>query len=185
MSDSLQAHGLQHAKVPCPSLSPRVCSNSCPLTRWCHPTISSSVIPFSSCLQSFPASGSFPVSWLLASGDQSTGASASASVFPMNIQGWFPLELITQFTQWLTSFQSCFNYPTHFFFSLDCRGEGNGNPLQYSRLENPMDRGAWQATVHGVSKSWTWLSDFTSLHFILKQIHHISSINSSVCIINS
>ena len=72
-----------------------------------------------------------------------------------------------------------------FFFSLECRGEGNGNPLQYSRLENPMDRGSWQATVHGVSKSWTWLSDFTSLHFILKQIHHISSINSSVCIINS
>ena len=90
-----------------------------------------------------PASGSFPVSQLFAWGGQSVGASASASVFPMNIQGWFPLELITQFTQWLTSFQSCFNYPTHFFFSLECRGEGNGNPLQYSRLENPMDGGAW------------------------------------------
>ena len=71
--------------------SPKVCSNSCPLSRWCHPTISSSVIPFPSCLQSFPASGSFPVSQLFTSGVQSIGASASASVLPMNIQGWFPL----------------------------------------------------------------------------------------------
>ena len=72
----------------------RVWSNSCPLSQWCHPTISSSVVPFSSRLQSFPASGSFPMSGLFTSGDQSIGASASASVFPMNIQGWFPLELI-------------------------------------------------------------------------------------------
>ena len=71
--------------------SPRVCSNSCPLSRWCHPTISSSVIPFPSCLRSFPASGSFPVSQLFTSSVQSIGASASASVLPMNIQGWFPL----------------------------------------------------------------------------------------------
>ena len=70
MSDSLQCHGLQHSRLPCPSLSPRVCSNSCPSSRWCHPTISSSVNPFSSCLQSFPATGSFPVSQLFASGDQ-------------------------------------------------------------------------------------------------------------------
>ena len=75
------------------SLSPEVCSHSCPLSRWCHPTISSSVTPFSSCLQSFPASGSFPVSQFFASGSQSFGASASASVLPMNIQGWFPLGL--------------------------------------------------------------------------------------------
>ena len=81
------------ARLACPSLSPRVCSNSCPLTRWCHPTISSFVTPFSFCLQSFPALGSFPVSQLLASGGQRIGASASASVLPLNIQAWFPLGL--------------------------------------------------------------------------------------------
>ena len=93
MSDSLWPHVLQHTRLPCPSPSPGVCSHSCPFSRWCHPTISSSVVPFSSRLQSFPASGSFPMSWLFASAGQSTGASASASVLPMNIQGWFPLGL--------------------------------------------------------------------------------------------
>ena len=88
---TLRPHGLQHARLPCPSLSPRVCSNSCPLSWWCHPTISSSVSPLSSCTQSFPASGSFPVSQYFTSGSQSIGA--SASVLPMNIQGWFPLGL--------------------------------------------------------------------------------------------
>ena len=91
VSDSLWRHGLQHTRFPCLSPSPGVCSNSCPSSQWCHPTISSSVIPFS-CPQSFPASGS-PVSWLFASGDQSVGASALASVLPLNIQCWFPLEL--------------------------------------------------------------------------------------------
>ena len=90
---TLRPPGLQHARLPCPSLSPGVCLNSCPSSRWCHPTISPSVIPFSSCLQSFPASESFPVSQLLTSGGQNTEASASASVLPMNIQGWFPLGL--------------------------------------------------------------------------------------------
>ena len=89
-SNSLWPHGLQHIRLPCPSLSPGVCSNSCPL-RWCHPTISSSVVPFSSRLQSFPASGSFQMSQLFESGGQSTGVSASSSVLPMNIQDWFPL----------------------------------------------------------------------------------------------
>ena len=93
MSDSLLPHGLQHARLLCPSPSPGACSNSCPLSRWCHPTISSSVVPFSSCLQSFPASASFLMSQFFTSGGQSIGASASASVLPMNIQGWFPLEL--------------------------------------------------------------------------------------------
>ena len=93
MSDSLWPHGLQHARLPCPSPTPRACSNSCPSSQWCHPIISSSVIPFSSCLQSFPASGSFPVSQFFASDSQSLGASASASVLPMNIQDWFPLWL--------------------------------------------------------------------------------------------
>ena len=84
MSDSLWPHGLQHARPPCPSSTPSVYSNSCPLSWWCHPTISSSVIPFSSRLQSFPASGSFQMSQLFASGGQSIGVSASASVLPMN-----------------------------------------------------------------------------------------------------
>ena len=93
MSNSLQPHGLQHARFPCPSPTLRACSNLCPLSRWCHPTISSSVIPFSSCLQTFPASGSFPVSHFFASGGQSIGASASALVLSRNIQGCFPLGL--------------------------------------------------------------------------------------------
>ena len=91
MSDSLWPHGLQHTRLPCSSLSPRICSNPCPLSWWCHPTISSSVVPYSSCLQSFPASRSFQMSQLFMSGGQSTGASASASVLTMNIQGWFLL----------------------------------------------------------------------------------------------
>ena len=91
MSDSLRPHGLQHARPPCPSPTPRVYSNSCPLSQWCHPTISSSVIPFSSHLQSCPASGSFPMSQFFASGGQSIGVSASTSVLPMNIQDWCPL----------------------------------------------------------------------------------------------
>ena len=91
MSNSLQPHGQQHAKFSCPSPSPGVCSNSYPLSQWCHPTISSSVIPFSSCLQSCLASGSFLMSQFFASGGQSIGVSASTSVLPMNIQDWFPL----------------------------------------------------------------------------------------------
>ena len=93
VSNSLRPHGLQHARLPCPSPTPRVYSNSCPFSQWCHPTISSSVTRFSSCPQSFPASGSFLISQLFASGGQNIGASASASLFPMNIQGWFSLGL--------------------------------------------------------------------------------------------
>ena len=88
LSDSLWPHGLQHTPLPCPSPTPGVYSNSCPLSRWCHPTISSSVVPFFSCLRSFPALGFFPVSQFFALGGQSIGVSASASVLPMN---WFPL----------------------------------------------------------------------------------------------
>ena len=98
VSDSLQPHGLQHARPPCPSPTLGVYSNSCPLNQWCHPTISSSVIPFSLCLQSFPASGSFPISQFFASGGQSIGVSASTSVLPMNIQDWFPL----RWTGWIS-----------------------------------------------------------------------------------
>ena len=91
MSDSLPPHGLQHTSPPCSSPTPGVYSNSCPLSWWCHPTISSSVVPFSSHLQSFPASGSFLMSQFFASGGQSIGVPASASVLPMTIQDWFPL----------------------------------------------------------------------------------------------
>ena len=93
MSSSLQPHGLQHARLPCLLRSPRVCSNSCPFNWWCHPTISSSVACFSSCPQSFLAWESFQMSQLFASGGQSIGISASASVLPVKIQGWVPLEL--------------------------------------------------------------------------------------------
>ena len=93
VSDSSQPHGQQHARLPCPSPSPRVCPSSCLSNWWYHPTISSSVTRFSSRLQSFAASRSFPVSWLFTSGGQRVGASASASVLSMNVQGWFPLEL--------------------------------------------------------------------------------------------
>ena len=91
MSDSLRPHGLQQTRLPCPSPTPGIYSNSCPLSQWCHPTISSSVIPFFSCLQSFPASGSFQMSQLFTPGGQNIGVSASTSVLPMNIQDWLSL----------------------------------------------------------------------------------------------
>ena len=98
VSDSLRPHEPQHARLPCPSPTPGAYAYSCPLSRWCHPTISSSVTPFSSCLQSFPASGSFPMSQFFTSGGQSIGVSASASVLPMIIQDWFSLE----WTGWIS-----------------------------------------------------------------------------------
>ena len=91
VSNSLWSHGLQHSRPPCPSPTPEACSDSCPLSRWCHPNISSSAVPFSSLLQSFPALGSFPMTHFFASGGQSIGVSASASVLPMNTQDWAPL----------------------------------------------------------------------------------------------
>ena len=98
MSTSLPPHKLQQARPPCPSPAPRAYPNSCPLSRWCHPTISSSVVPFSSCPQSFPASGSFQMSQLFESGGQNIGVSASTSVLPMNTQDWSPLAL----TSWIS-----------------------------------------------------------------------------------
>ena len=98
VSYSFQPHGLQHARLPCPSPTPRACPNSCPSSWWCHPNISSSVIPISSCLQSFLASRSFPKSQFFSSGGQSIGVAASTSVLPMNIQDWFPLGL----TGWIS-----------------------------------------------------------------------------------
>ena len=98
VSDSLQPHESQHARPPCPSPTPGVYPNSCPLSRWCHPTISFSVIPFSSCLQSFPSSGSFLVNQFFASGGQSIGVSASTSVLSVNTQDWSPLG----WTDWIS-----------------------------------------------------------------------------------
>ena len=112
-------HELQHARLPCPSPSPGICSNSCPLSQWCYPTISSSVVPFSSCLQSFPALESFLVSPLFASGSQNTGAAALASVFLMNIQGWLALVLtglISLLSTWLSRAFSSNTVQTHQFF---------------------------------------------------------------------
>ena len=120
MSDSLRPHGLQHTRPPCPLPTPGVYSNSCPLNWWCHPTISSSVVPFSSLLQSFPASGSFPMSQLFVSGGQSIGVSASASVLPMNIQGWFPLGFtdLILLSKGLSTIFSSTTVWKHQFFSI-------------------------------------------------------------------
>ena len=120
VSDSLQPHGLQHARLPCPSPTPRAYSNSCPLSRWCRPVISSSVVPFSSCLQSFPASGSFQISQFFASGGQIIGVSASTSILPMNIQDRFPsglTSLISLQSKGLSSLLQYHNSKKNQFFS--------------------------------------------------------------------
>ena len=144
--DSLWPHRLQHARLPCPSPTPGACSGLCPSSRWCHPTISSSAV-FSSCLQSFPASGTFPVSQFFASGGQNIGASASASVFQMNIQDWFPLGL----TGWISlpsmGLSTVFSNTTdqlemqteHFIdFDIDMKGNqvSSGHPLVPTLLSN-------------------------------------------------
>ena len=131
ISNSLRPHEPQHTRPPCPSPTPRVYPNPCPLSRWCHPTISSSIVPFSSCPQSFPASGSFQMSQLFAWGGQRTGVSASTSVLPMNTQNWSPLE----WTGWI-SLQSkglsrVFSNTTvqkHQFFSTQPSSQSNTHP---------------------------------------------------------
>ena len=120
MSDFLWPHEPQHARPPCPSPTPRVHPNPCPLCRWCHPTISSSVVPFSSCPQSFQTSGSFQMSQLSASSSHSIGVSASTSVLPMNIQDWFPLGWtgwISLQSKWLLRVFSNTTVQKHQFFS--------------------------------------------------------------------
>ena len=117
MYDSLWPHGLQHARPPCPSPTPGAYPNSCPSSQWCHPTISSSVVPFSSRLQSFQASGSFPMSQFFTSGGQSTGISASASHLPMNIQDWFPLRCPSSQSKGLSRVFSNSTVQKHQFFS--------------------------------------------------------------------
>ena len=112
VSDSLRPHGLQDARLPCPSPTPRVYPNSCPLSRWCHPTISSSVVPFSSCPQSLPASGSFQMSQLFVPGGQNTGVSALTSVLPMNTQDQFPLGWTGWISLWSKGFSRVFSNTT-------------------------------------------------------------------------
>ena len=119
--------GLQHTRLPCSLPAPRACSNSCSLSQWCHPTISSSVIPFSSYLQSFPASESFPVSQFFISGGQSIGASASASVLPMNIQDWFPLELTGLISKRLSKVFSNTTVQKHQFFGAQLSLRSNSH----------------------------------------------------------
>ena len=139
VTHSLWPHGLQHARLPCPSPTPRACSNSCPSSQWCHPAISSSVIPFSCCPQSLPASESFPMSQLFAWGGQSIGVSALASVHPMNTQDWSPLE----WTGWI-SLQSkglsrVFSNTTvqkHQFFSAQPSSQSNSH-IHTWPLEKP------------------------------------------------
>ena len=116
MSNSFEPHGLQTARLPCPSQTPRACSNSHPSSRWCHPTISSSVVPFSSYLQSFPVSGSFQMTQFFTSGGQNIGASASASVLPMIIQDWFALRLIGWISKELSRVFSNTRVQKHRFF---------------------------------------------------------------------
>ena len=123
MSDCLQPQELHHARPPCPSPTPRVHSNSCPLSRWCHPAISSSAVPFSSCPQSLPAWGSFQINQLFATGGQSIGSSALASVHPMNIQDWFPLGLTGLISLQSKRLSRVFSNTTvqkHQFFNTQC-----------------------------------------------------------------
>ena len=129
MSSSLQPHGLQHTRPPCPSPTPGVYPNSCPLSQWCHPIISSSVVPFSSCLQSFPPSGSFQMSQFFTSGDQTIRA--SASVLPMNIQDWFHLG----WTGWI-SLQSNTTVQKHQFFGAQPSSQSNSH-IHTWLLEKP------------------------------------------------
>ena len=135
VSDSLQPHGLQHARPPCPPPAPGVYPNSCPVSQWCYLTISSSVVRFSSCPQSFPASGSFPMSQLFASGGQSIGASASASVPPMSIQDWFPLG----WTGWISLLSKGLSSLLQHHCGWGCKWVGaatNENSMEFLRTVN-------------------------------------------------
>ena len=139
MSDSLRPHGLQHARFSCPLSTPGAYSNSCPSSQWCHPTISSTVFPFSFCLQSFPASGSFPVSQFFISGGQSVGTSATASILPMNIQDWFPLGWtgwISLLSKGLSRIFSNTTVQKHLFFSTQLSSQSNSH-IHTWPLEKP------------------------------------------------
>ena len=139
---TLQPHGLQHARLPCPSLSPGVCSNSCPLSRWCYPTTSSFVVPFSSCPQSCPASGSFPMSQLFASGDENIGVSASASLLPMNTQDWSPSECTGWISLQSKGLSRVFSNTTaqkHQFFGAQLSSQSNSHIHTYYWKNHSLD----------------------------------------------
>ena len=139
MSNSLQPHGMQHTRLPCPSPTPRACSNSCPLNRWCQPTISSSVVPFSSRLQSFPASGSCLMCLVFTSGGQSMGVLASSSILPMNIPRWFPLGLTGFISLQSKGLSRVFSNTTaqkHQFFSAQLSSQSNSH-IHTWPLEKP------------------------------------------------
>ena len=150
---TLWPHGLQHFRLPCSSLSPRVCSNSCPLSWWCHPPISSYVISFSSCLQSFPASGSFPVSQFFPSRGQSIGVSASTSVLAMNIQDWFPLGWIGWISLQSKGLSRVFCHTTvqkHQFFGAQFSLESNSHIHTWPSIQDhSLDKTdlCWQGNV--------------------------------------
>ena len=152
MLDSVRPHGLQHARLPCPSPTPRACSNSCLSSQWCHPTISSSVVPFSSCFQSFLASQSFQMSQFFTSGGQSIGVSASVSVLPMNIQDWFPLGwtgLISLQSKGLSRVFSNTTVQKHQFFGAQLSLWSNSH-IRTWLLKKPLpwlDGNCWQSNV--------------------------------------
>ena len=167
VSDSLRLHGLQHARPPCPSPTPGAYSNSCPLSWWCHPTILSFVIPSPPAFNLSQHQCLFQSVSSLPSGGQSIRVSALASVLLMNIQGWFPLGwtgLISLLSKGLSRVFSNITVQKYQFFSTQLSfGEGNGNPLQYSCLENSVERGAWWAAVYGITQSRTRLKGL-SMH---------------------
>ena len=205
MSSSLPPRGLQHTRLSCLPLFPRICSYSCPLSWWCYLNITSPADPFSFYLQSFPASESFQMSQVSPSSGQSTGPSPSASVLPINIQGWFPLELICLISLQSKRLSRVFSstIQKHRFFSFpgssDCKesacnagellsipvsgrspGEGNGYPLQYSWLVNFMDRGYSPCCCKELDMAeWLTLSDF----FMVQLSHLYVTTGKSIALI--
>ena len=179
VSNSLRPRELQHARSPCPSPTPRVYSNSRPSSQWSHPTISSSIVPFSSCLQSFPASGSFPISQLFKSGGQSIGVSASASALPMNIQDWSPLGWtgwISLLSKGLSRVSSNTTVQNLQFFgtqlSLEKKMATHSSILAWKTPQT--EKRGW-ATDHGVTKSQTqlkWLNTHTKTAFFIVQLSY-------------
>ena len=173
VSDSLPT---PWTRFPCPSPTPEACSNSCPLSRWCHPTISSSVVPFSSCLWSFPASGSFPVSQFFASGGRSTGASLSASVLIMNIQDWFPWE----WTGWI-SLQS-----KGLFKSLLQNHSSKASILRYSAFLIVQISHPYMTTGKNIALTrWTFAGKVMPLLFNMLSRFVITFLRRSKCLLIS
>ena len=175
VSDFLRPHGPQHARPPCPSPTSGVYSNSCPLSRWCHPTISSSAVPFSSHLQSFPAWGSFQVSQFFASGGQSIGVSASASVVPMNIQDWFPLGCTGWISLQSKGYSSVFSNITvqkHQFFSAQ-----PSLWMQFSHLHMTTAKiialTIWTFAGKGIALLFNTLSRFVIIVLPRSKCHHL------------